>query len=156
MTYSECVYVDLVTQRAKNMRPLIFSTVTCQDLLYFFTLSHKRHDFRKKVTEYEVCVLLFSTTFVWKSFHFKKNLAKYYHNCIASIRVKYTLVLSDVIETWIFSTTVWKILRYKTSWKSVQWEMRCSLRTDRQTDMTKLIVTFLNFEDEPKNEVYFR
>jgi hypothetical protein len=64
MTYSECVYVDLVTQRAKGMRPIIFSTVTCQALPYFFTLSHRLHDFRKRVSEHEVCVLLFSTKFV--------------------------------------------------------------------------------------------
>jgi len=31
---------------------------------YFSTLSHKRHDFRGKVTEHKMCVLIFSTTFV--------------------------------------------------------------------------------------------
>jgi hypothetical protein len=30
---------------------------------HFSTLSHKRHDFRKNVTEYEMCVLIFSVTF---------------------------------------------------------------------------------------------
>jgi hypothetical protein len=28
------------------------------------TLSHKRHDFREKVTEHKMCVLIFSTTFI--------------------------------------------------------------------------------------------
>jgi hypothetical protein len=31
---------------------------------YFSTLTHKRQDFRKKVTENEMCVLIFSTTFI--------------------------------------------------------------------------------------------
>ena len=34
----------------------------------------------------------------------------------------------------------------------VQWEPSCSMRTDRQTDMTKLIVTFCNFGNVPKSE----
>ena len=33
-------------------------------LQYFSTLYKKMHDFRKKVTEHKMCVLIFSTTFV--------------------------------------------------------------------------------------------
>jgi hypothetical protein len=33
----------------------ILSSVTCSGLQYFPTLSHKRHDFREKVTEHEMC-----------------------------------------------------------------------------------------------------
>jgi hypothetical protein len=63
MIYSECVYVDLVTQRAKSMRTIIFSIVTCQTLPYFLLYLINGTTFGK-VTEYEVCVLLFSTKFV--------------------------------------------------------------------------------------------
>jgi len=42
-------------------------------LPYFSTLSHKRHDFREKVIEHNMCVLIFPTTFVWNIFHSKKN-----------------------------------------------------------------------------------
>jgi hypothetical protein len=31
---------------------------------FFFTFSHKRHDFREIVTEYKMCVLIFSTACV--------------------------------------------------------------------------------------------
>jgi hypothetical protein len=52
----------------------ILSTVTWPGLQYFSTLSQKRHDFRnKKVTEHEMRVLIFSTTFVWNISHSKDN-----------------------------------------------------------------------------------
>ena len=39
----------------------ILSSVGCPALQYSSTLSHKRHDFRKEVTEHETRVSIFST-----------------------------------------------------------------------------------------------
>jgi hypothetical protein len=72
---SECVSVTLVIQHAMRMCRItrILSNVGCPVPPYFSTLSHKRHDFREKVIEHEMCVLIFSATFAWNISHFKKN-----------------------------------------------------------------------------------
>jgi hypothetical protein len=78
--YCECVSVALVTQHAKRMRHIILSSVASLDLPYFST-SYKCRNFRKKVNEHEVCVLISSTTFVGNTPHSKKNSARYYRKC---------------------------------------------------------------------------
>jgi len=50
------------------------------------------------------------------------------------LHVKYTLFLSDFNEPWIFWAHFRKIVKYQISWKSVQWEPRCSTRAEGRTD----------------------
>jgi len=63
--------------------------------------------------------------------------------------IKCPLFLSDFNGTWIFWAEFRKTLKYKFSWKSVQWDPSCSMRAGgrrgRQAGMTKLIVAFRNF-----------
>ena len=47
----------------------------------FFTLSHKRHDFREQFIEYELRILIFCTNCVCNISHSQKNLIRYYHKC---------------------------------------------------------------------------
>ena len=70
-----------------------------------------------------------------------RNMIKMY----TGLHSNYPLLLSAFNEIWILSTDFRKIHKYKNSWKSVQWESRCSMRMDGQTDMTKQIVAFRNF-----------
>jgi hypothetical protein len=95
-----------------------------------------------------ICSLqLLSESFLMlrKTLRYIKNV-RYIH-----VFVSYQLFLSDINETWIFFTDFRRILRYPISLKFVQWEPSCSTLTDRQTEITKLIVTFRNFANAPKN-----
>ena len=67
------------------------------------------------------------------------------------LHVMYPLFMSGFSETWIFSTYFRKILKYKLSRKSIQWQRSCFMRTDRQTGITGLILAFGNFANSPKN-----
>ena len=62
ITYSECVSVTLVIQHAKRMRRVTFCGLPGSTI--FSHISHKRHDFREKVIERKMCVLILSTNFV--------------------------------------------------------------------------------------------
>ena len=54
-----CARVGLLIQYATRRRHIAESFLAAP---YFSTLSHKRNDFRKNVTEHKICVLIFSTT----------------------------------------------------------------------------------------------
>jgi len=62
--------------------------------------------------------------------------------------VKRLLCLSHFDQTWTLPTEFRKKKNHsniKFHQKSVQWESSCSMRTDRQTDTTKLTGAFRNF-----------
>ena len=74
VTYSGCVSVAFVSQHAKCMCHIIHSSVACLVIPCFLTLLH---DFQKNFIEHKMCVLIFSTTFVWNISHSKKKSVRY-------------------------------------------------------------------------------
>jgi acyl-coenzyme A synthetase/AMP-(fatty) acid ligase len=73
ITYFECVFIVSDNLHAIPIHHVILSSVTCPAAQYFFTLSPKQQDFRKKMTEHKMYVLIFSTTFIRNISHSKKN-----------------------------------------------------------------------------------
>jgi hypothetical protein len=68
------MFVALVIEHATRMRRIILPSVACPAVPYFSTLSHKWGEFREKnIIERNMCVLIFSTTFVPNISHSKKN-----------------------------------------------------------------------------------
>jgi hypothetical protein len=60
-----CVHGALLIQQATRMRHIVTSFMAPLAQPYFSTLSHKRHNFRKKVIEHKVFFfLIFCTTFI--------------------------------------------------------------------------------------------
>jgi hypothetical protein len=102
------------------------------------------------------CVVwFFSATFVWNISHSKKSSARCYHKCTyIDIEVKHPIFLSDFDRTRIFSADFPKILKYQISRKSVQGggSNCCSMRADRQTDMTKYQSIFAIFQTRQKKQ----
>ena len=107
-----------------------------------------------------------STHFTRSISHSKKNWARRGKKCILVLckvkwsevkwsEVKWPLVLLYFNKTWISSTDFRKIQKCKITWKSIQWEPNCSMRTDGRTDgrsdMTKLIVGFRNSANAHKD-----
>jgi hypothetical protein len=56
--------VALLMQHATRIRRIVMAFMARRSPTYFSTLSHKLYNFRKKVIECKICVLIFSTTFV--------------------------------------------------------------------------------------------
>jgi predicted transcriptional regulator len=145
------VSVALVIQHAKCMRRIILSSVACLAVPYFSALSHKLQDFRKKVTEYKMCVLILSTTFVWNISHSKKNSVRYYHNC-TQVFMSSTRYSCQILIKLEFSRQLLEKLSNFLKYPSSGSRVPPCVQTDGRLDMTKLITTFPNFANASKKE----
>jgi hypothetical protein len=129
--YTFRVSVALVIQHVKHMCYIMLSSVACMAPSYFSTLSsHKPHDLRKTLIEHKMCVLIFSTTFVWNISHSKKKSGRYYHKCTQMFM--YSIHYSCLTyETWIF----WRIFKKYSNIKfRKKWDPSHSRLVDGQRD----------------------
>ena len=94
-----------------SMRGIICGLSGCTTF-FFFKLSHKRHDFRKKVAEYKMRVLNFCTPFVRNISLSKKYLVRYDRKCTVVVmqRTRHSCqVLLNVNFVDIFSKNTHQI-----------------------------------------------
>jgi len=111
--------------------------------------------FRKRVIEHEMCVLSFSTTFVWNISHSKKNPARYNVNVHSSscmvpvilVRFWWNMNFLNRFSKYTQISNFMKICPVGTELLHVDRQM------DRCADITKLIVAFKILWMHPEIEV---
>jgi len=128
------------------------SSVASTALLYFSTLSHKRHDVREKKKYFDTkCLFWFYLQILSATFLIIRRSERHMTKIYIDLDVKYLLFWPDFNAPWIFSKNCKKYSNIKYH------ENPCSGtrvvpsgRTDRQKEMTKLIVAFHNFANDLK------
>ena len=107
--------------------------MACSALQYFNTLSHKRHDFRKKKLLNTKYVFWFSLQLLSETLFLLRVI-----NRDMIKNVCWPSCNESIILVWFqwnlnFLRDFWKIFKYQISWKYIQWELSCPMYTDRQT-----------------------
>jgi hypothetical protein len=90
------------------------SSVACLALSYFFMLSHKPHEFRKNIVESK-SVFLFSLQLLSETFLILRRIERDVITNVHRFSVKYPFFLSDLNETYLFSTDFLKLLKSRIS-----------------------------------------
>ena len=119
--------------------------------LIFRTVSHK--GVIKKIIEHKMSVLIFSATFFWNISHSNKNSASFYA-CRSFCKLPVFLVRFlwnlNFLDIFFKKFSNIKVHEYPSS---RNWVFLCR-RTDRWTDMTRLIFTFCDFVNDPKDALF--
>jgi hypothetical protein len=135
-----------------RLHPIILSSVTCPVLQHFSTLSRKRHDFRKTIFS-----TILSEIFLILRRHKRDMIKNVYRSASCKVQYRYSY---PILMKPDFS----KYNQVQISWKSVQWEPSCSLRTDGRRDRHDeflisnfrrvLNVVCFHLGNSPASEVY--
>ena len=142
ITQSKSVFVALDIQQAKCMRHIVICGLSGSTNFFpHYLINGTIYGRKKKVTEYEMCVLILSTTFVWNISHSQKKWARYDQTRILVFMYSTRYSCQMFKKTWIFSIDFLKILKFHQNPSSGNRVVPCG-RKDGQTDMAKLTVTF--------------
>jgi hypothetical protein len=138
--------------------------------IFFFTLSHKRHEFQENVIEHKMWVLIFATTFVFLSQTFlilrriKRDNVRNLHRCSRKVPVDSCQILIIVdfsgqavkkslnIKFHENPSSESRVLQCGRTDKQTQTETQTDGRTDRHDEASS---RFRNFAKDPTISDYF-
>jgi hypothetical protein len=115
----------------------------------FVAISIQRAILLHKVTEYKMCVLIFSTNSAGNISHSKKNRARYDHRYIGLMAAAVILLTLYGNSNWNCVHRLWENAEISSSMK-IRPVGAESFHADGQTDMTKQIVAFRNLRTRLK------
>ena len=116
-------------------------------------ISHKHHDFRKKVTEHKMCVLVFSTILSANTSHTKKHSARYCYKC-ENVFVQNTRYSNRILMKLEFYRYIFEKTTPESNLIKILSVEAVLLHAYRQTDMTKLIAAFRSFANRTQNRIF--
>jgi hypothetical protein len=133
------LFAELFIQHAVSMR-CILPSVPSQSVPYFSILSHKDYHFQKVVADYTLCVVIFCTTLPERFL----ILRIIQHAPVILVRFEWNL---NFLDKNIKRKQTKKVIEI--SYSGIRFVL-CP-KEDRQTEMTKVIVAFRNFENALRN-----
>ena len=133
-TYSECVFVALVIRHEARRRHILVRGLSSTNMFFPHYLINGKI-FEKKNLLKTKCVFWFRLQILAEKVLISRIIR---WNIVINVRKFSCKVPSIFVRFWwslnfcghVFEK---KVLKYKISWKSVQWEQGCSMRTDRLT-----------------------
>ena len=140
------MFVALVIQRTKRLRPIKLSSS--------HVISYKAWFSANLYWTQNVCFNILSN-FIWNIPHFKMNSAGYYNKCtevsckVPVVLVRFLIKLQLFQEIFEKNTQTSNLIKIRLVGAQL---FRAYRQTDRRTDMTKLIVAFVNFVNASRNQ----
>jgi len=107
--------------------------------------------FSESFVGHTVCVLIFSTIFVWNIYHSNRNSARYCHKCTLPFIEGNPYSFQILIKIYFFSTDFRKNSQTSGFMKIVPVGAKLSY-ADGRTDVTEIIVAFRTFAKEPEKK----
>jgi hypothetical protein len=113
---------------------------------------------KKKFIDHKMCVWIFSTMFIWKISHSKKNRARYDQKCMSVFiySTRYSCTILMKLEFCRQILEKYSNIKFYENPSSGSWVVPCRGMEgwmDGRTDMTKLIFAFRKFTNTLKRDV---